>query len=176
MAYSRVTEETTVFGATPTGGKIVTEFDLDPTTGTTREQPWLICPDCETNPVLFNLSHDFRQGNLKKQEVYNQSNQLISRTEIQYTANGGIKYDSTYAVRYYNSSYSFPGFSGNYAMTKSYYILFKKFRVQSQTTTTFSPNGSGIPTISSINSTYKDEMPLAYREKYKRFNEQGEFQ
>lgn len=167
VAYKRVTEEIHATGSSPSNGKTITEFDMDPTMGTLREQPWISCPDCETNPVLFNLSHDFRQGSIKKQEVYNASGQLISKTETQYTPNGGIKQDSIVAVRYYNSSYSFPGYSGNYTMTKAYRIFFKKYRLESTTTTLFSPDGTGVPSVSTVDYTYKDEMPPAYQTKYK---------
>lgn len=166
-AYSRVIEETQVLGNSPSSGKTITEFDFDPNFGTTRQLPWIACSNCPDNPVYFNLNHDYSQGAVKKQEIYNQSNQLISKTELQYTPNRGMKYDSTLAFRYYNSSYSFPGYSGNYWMSVSYYLPFKKFRVKSQTSTLYNPNGTGIPSIATTTITYKDEMPLAYREKYK---------
>ncbi|MBX2944104.1 MAG: hypothetical protein KF860_17370 [Cyclobacteriaceae bacterium] len=167
VAYQRVTEEIHTIGSSPSNGKTITEFDMDPTVGTLRDQPWISCPDCDTNPVNFNLSHDFRQGNIKKQEIYNASGQLISKTETQYTPNGGIKQDSIVGVRYYNSSYSFPGYTGNFTKVRGYRIFFKKYRIESTTTTLFSPNGSGTPSVNTVEYTYKDEMPPAYQTKYK---------
>lgn len=167
VAYKRVIEESASFGNSPSYGKVVTEFDMNPNTGSMGNYSLIGCPDCETSPVFFNLSHDFRQGNVKKQEVYNQSHQLISKTEMSYSPGDGIKSDSTFAIKYYNSTYSFPGASGSHARAIGYNIHFNKFRLKSQTTTLFSPDGTGTPSVSTIQYTYKDEMPAAYINKYK---------
>lgn len=170
IAYSRVVEETFTSGSSSGTGKTVTEFDMEYEGGTIWEQPFLQCWDCDVNPVYFNLSYDFKQGQVKKQEVYNANNQLISKTENLYTPNGGIKYDSTAAVRYYNSSYTFPGYSGNFAIARGYKVYFKKYRLESATQTFYSHDGTGTPFTNTVSYTYKDEMPATYRNTYKRMH------
>ena len=164
VAYQRVIEKTTTTGNNAMQGKIITEFNLDPTQGSTIGENLGSCTDCYDNPVYFNLLPDDTQGSIKNQKIYNQDNQLISKTSFDYDL---IQYDSTYAYRTYRASYSSGGSSGYHWMAKNYYYPFYKYRLKSQTQTQYAPNGSGTPAINTVSYIYKDEMPQAYQEKYK---------
>lgn len=157
VGYSRVTETTTTLADGNFTGKLISYFDQDETEGSIKTNP-SCTSGCLFNPMYFNLRQpDLRGGQLLKNEAYNQNNQLIQKTENAYTQSGGITTGSTYCVQRHPKSRA----------DWDYYLTFKKYRLQSQTSTTYSPNGSGLGVASTVSYTYKDQMPETYQTKYK---------
>ncbi|UBM60823.1 hypothetical protein LAG90_09260 [Marinilongibacter aquaticus] len=162
VGYGRVTEKTSSSDNSIQTGKIVRIFEQDETEASIKTDP--SCPAfCDYNPTHFNLKHDFGLGQLLRQEVYNQSNDTLQILDYDHTAGGGIKYDSTFAQKFYHQTLS----NGYFVTTKSYYQVFRKYRPEGQQSKQFSRDGTGTPVIRQVDITYKDEMPAAYRNTYR---------
>jgi hypothetical protein len=162
IGYSRVIEQISATDGSIQLGKTITYFDQDQTEGSIKQFP-ACTTNCVYNPVYFNLSHDYKQGQVLKIENYNLTNQLINKVEYSYTNNCGIKTDSTSAFRNYKEIY--PG--GFTWISQNYYEVFRKYRIESQTSTSFSRDGTGTPITQNVAFTYKDEMPLAFTNIYR---------
>lgn len=107
----------------------------------------------------FIPQYDFRGGSQIKEENYNANNQKLSETTMAYTANGGILSDSIYCQRVVKLN--------GVNQTRFYYQTFRKYRIEETTSKTYSEDGSGTPLTNTTAFTYKDEMPLTYRNVYK---------
>ncbi len=162
VGYSRVTEKTSSSDNSIQTGKVVRIFDQDETEASIKTDP-SCSAFCDYNPTYFNLKHDFKLGQLLRQEVYNQSNDTLQIVDYDYTAGGGIKYDSTFAQKFYQQNLS----NGYFATTRSYYQVFRKYRPEGQQSKQFSRDGTGTPIVQQVAITYKDEMPTAYQNTYK---------
>lgn len=156
VGYSRVTETTTTLADGNFTGKIITYFDQEETEGTIKTNP-SCTSGCQFSPMYFNLRQpDLRSGQILRTEVFNQNNVIVQETQNVYTPSGGFSVGATYSVQRHPKSGS----------DWYYYLYFKKFRLESQKNTTYSPSG-GTGVESTVSYTYKDEMPAAYRNKYK---------
>jgi hypothetical protein len=167
VGYSRVIEETQSEDQSIVLGKTISTFDQNETEGSIKQNP-SCSSNCVFNPVFFNLQHDFRLGQILKQELLNTANSLIQKNEVDYTLNEGIKFDSTSAIKSYKQIYT----GGTYTSFQPYYQVFKKHRVEAQTSTQYSRDGSSTPIIQTVAFTYKDEMPQGYRDVYKGLHNQ----
>lgn len=177
VGYSRVVESTydvsnnflnksiSYFDQDETELKIETQssycyWTQDDTDGDGNPDTWVYHCDPYTAylPQFFTYQYDFRSGNLIKLESYNQNNTLVSVNEMNYTPSNGILNGQVYSrrvVKMNGQTYSRP-----------YYFDFKKYRLEQQVSKIYSLDGSGNMTSSTTDFTYKDEMPLAYRNTY----------
>ncbi len=176
VGYSRVIEQIKDAEGTPLGKTIYT-FDQDTTELSIQRIQSITCtgeyPDeiCDT---LFNYEpervhpsgqggifrHNYKDGNPLKTEVFNQNGDTLSVNSYEYT-NTNIQTDETYGskifkVNGYNLGYTTFG-SGFFLQT--YYLSFKKFRLEFQSTKVHSQTGTN-PISSSQSFTYKDEIPF----------------
>jgi RHS repeat-associated protein len=115
-------------------------------------------------PQYFKTQDDFRVGNLLKVEHYNQANQILTAQFNTYTSaytadTNGIKIDSFYVKKILN-------INGLTLIGDPYYKYVRKFRTEETTQKTYSQTGTN-PITQTTAYTYKDEMPQAYRDKYK---------
>lgn len=117
------------------------------------------------DPQNFHPSHDFRSGNLLTRKTYNPVNQLLSAQYMTYTSNGGIKTDSVLAKKIFRIN-GFNLGAETYELTRKYYTVFSKFRLESDSTETYNENGQN-PVTKSAFYTYKDEMPVPYRQQFR---------
>lgn len=157
VGYGRVTETSSTLYGGNLIGKTISYFDQDETEGSIKTNP-SCTSGCQFNPIYFNLRQpDLRGGQMLKTEVYNRSNVLVQKTENTYTPSGGMVVNSTFCYQQHPKSVS----------TGSYYLEFMKYRPETQVSTTYTPGGSSVSAVSQTQYTYKDEMPAAYRNKYK---------
>jgi RHS repeat-associated protein len=116
------------------------------------------------DPQDFKPQDDFRVGNQLKVETYNQANQLLSSNLTTYTSaytpdTNGLKIDSIFSKKVVKMN-------GVVLTGDAYYTYVRKFRTEENTNKTYSETGTN-PVIKTTSYTYKDEMPLAYRNQYK---------
>lgn len=159
VGYGRVTETTTDIGGINQPGKMISYFDQEETVGRISFES--TCPPgpagCAYNVGYFNLRQpDLRGGQLLKTETFNQANALIQKTENTYNSGTGNVWTVACVNRHQKSTQNFP-----------YYTNIRRHRLKSQTSTVYGLGGGGIPVISTVTYTYKDEMPEAYRTKYR---------
>ena len=107
-------------------------------------------------PEFFTPQFDAKGGSLIKEEMYNQANQKLSETLASYQE---IIADSIYSGRFsrLNGTQQF----------HDYYLKLKKYRAKENSSSAYSEDGTGSPQAQTTTFTYKDEMPLAYRNTYK---------
>jgi hypothetical protein len=175
VGYSRVTES--VFDASNNFlNKSISYFDQDETELSidtqsyycywvyeddgTGNYSWVYHCDPQTSylPSSFTYQYDFRSGNPLKTESYNQNNALVGSNEMVYTASNGILNGQVYSRRVVKMN--------GQTYTKNYYFDFKKYRLEQQISKAYSPDGNGNVVTTTTDFTYKDEMPLAYRNTY----------
>lgn len=150
-------------------GKTISYFDQDETELSTAQNSQY-CYFDENNQEIcvptvvyyldgFIPQYDFRGGSLLKEESYNQANNLLSENGMVYTVNNGLAVDSLFCQRVVKLN--------GVNQTKYYYLKIKKYRIEQTASKVYSENGVGTPQVSTTDFTYKDEMPLAYRNTYK---------
>jgi hypothetical protein len=175
VGYSRVIEQIKDAVGTPLGKTIYT-FDQDTTELSIQRIESITCtgeyPDkiCDT---LFNyepervhpqgqrgiFKHNFKDGNPLKTEVFNQNGDTLTVNSYEYS-NTGIETDATYATKLFrvnNYNLGYTTFESGYFL-QSYYLSFRKYRIESQTSKVYSQAGTN-PITTTQNFTYKDEIP-----------------
>lgn len=109
-------------------------------------------------PEIFHPDHDFESGSLLYTETVNDNDVVLSKNKTTFTANNGLKTDSTYARKIVKI-----GGSTSY---QNYYQLYKKYRAEETESIMYSQDGSGTPLSQKTFLTYKDEMPASYKNTY----------
>ncbi len=169
VGYKQVTETVYDNGNTQATGKTISYFDQEETELSLAKSS--LCYDivtgtyipCTINPPSsFNPTNDYRAGSLLKTEQYNQSNQLLSSTEMIYKPFSFINFGSFYGKKVIK-------FNGQLQSDASYYKAMYKYRIEHIITTNYSQDmlGSSTPQVSTTDLVYKDMMPYSYQALYK---------
>lgn len=172
VGYNRVIEQIKDGAGTPLG-KTVYTFAQDTTEITTE----IINPNCTgTYPDIVCDTikyyrpekirdglikyHDFAGGNLIKTEVFNQNGDTLSVQTYDYTPiEINTSFDNTFAAKVFKvNGYNLGYFAFTNAYLEEYYLLFKKYRLESQTSKIYSQTGTN-PITTTQSFTYKDEIP-----------------
>ena len=170
VGYSRVVEQIKDGTGTPLG-KTVYTFNQD-TTEISTERLFLVnCTTgeevtCDTvkyyqperiREGLINL-YDYSNGNPLKTEVFNQNGDTLSINTYEYTTEN-IQADNTFGAKVFKvNGYNLGYFSfGGGTFSQEYYLIFKKYRLESQTSKVYSQTGIN-PVTTTQNFTYKDEI------------------
>lgn len=178
VGYTRVIEQLKDGLGTPLGKTIYT-FDQDTTEISTERLQFSNCTTgevitCDTTRYYqperiregLITYHDFKSGNLLKTEVFNQSGDTLSVQTYDYTPLTGAFIDNTFSAKVFKvNGYNLGHFSFTNAYLQEYYLLFKKYRLESQTSKTYSQTGIN-PIITTQNFTYKDETSTSYQSNY----------
>lgn len=161
VGYGTVTE--TVLDSLNVGlsGKTIFSFD-NPEELLSIKQQASLC-STPTNkcyfPERFHPDYNFNSGVMIESKTYNNSNNLISNTLNTFTPSNGLLTLSVNAKKVININ--------NDQFSHSYTQYFKKFRLETQSQSNYSRDGSGTPVVSHVDYTYKDEMPESFRNVYK---------
>lgn len=170
VGYSRVVEQIKDETGTPLG-KTVYTFNQD-TTEISTERLFLVnCTTgeevtCDTvkyyqperiREGLINL-YDYSNGNPLKTEVFNQNGDTLSINTYEYTTEN-IQADNTFGAKVFKvNGYDLGYFSfGGGTFLQGYYLIFKKYRLESQTSKVYSQTGTN-PVTTTQSFTYKDEI------------------
>lgn len=170
VGYSRVVEQIKDGTGTPLG-KTVYTFNQD-TTEISTERLFLVnCTTgeevtCDTvkyyqperiREGLINL-YDYSNGNPLKTEVFNQNGDTLSINTYEYTTEN-IQADNTFGAKVFKvNGYDLGYFSfGGGTFSQEYYLIFKKYRLESQTSKVYSQTGTN-PVTTTQSFTYKDEI------------------
>jgi RHS repeat-associated protein len=113
------------------------------------------------------FAHSYRLANPVKTIIFNQHNDTLSVQTYTYT---NLLYptlvDAAFGAKIFKTNGYNLGYNTSYNYCEeSFYLQFFKYRLESETTKTFSQTGTN-PITNTINYTYKDQTDVSYRNNY----------
>lgn len=163
VGYSKVKE--TVYNNSNAATTGYTVFTFDHTKQETPFGEYIPFYMCSTPsgkcyyPQLYNPGHNYRNGLPLKTEIFNQAGLSISSSTNTYTSGTGIQQEHISRSRKVFFEY-------NFRYTSLYDLKYYKYRIESVQSLTRAMSGTGPAIESAEEYFYKDEMPVAYRNKY----------